>query len=86
MVVGKRKLKVKNTSDKDGTKGVFIPSDDWKAFNKELESLKKNLSKKKSKQAKPSVLNDLKEALQEVALIRAGKLKPKTAKEFLREL
>ena len=86
MVIGKRKLRVKSTSDKDETKSVFIPSDDWKAFKKELESLKKNLSKKSNKQMKPSVLNDLKEAFQEVALIKSGKLKPKSAKDFLREL
>ena len=86
MVIRKRKLRVKNDSDKDGTKGVFIPSDDWKAFNEEMESLKKSLSQKSTKQTKSSPLADLKEAFQEVALIKAGKLKPKNVEDFLREL
>ncbi len=83
MLIGKKKLKVRNTKDKDGTRGVFIPSDDWKAFKQELEVLKKNLTVKKEK---PSVFKDVKEALHEVALIRQGKIKPKEIKDFLREL
>jgi hypothetical protein len=86
MVIGKKKLSVKNTRDKNGNKGVFIPSEDWKAFKKELVILKKNLVGKQSKKEKPTVFNDLKEALQEVALIRQGKIKPRDIKDFLREL
>jgi len=86
MVIGRRKLKVKNTSDKYGTKGVFIPSEDWKTFKKELETMKKSLTSKSTKKAKPSVLNNLKEALNEVSLMRDGKIRPRNVKDFLREL
>ena len=87
MVIGKKKLKVRHTRDKDGTKGVFIPSDDWKSFKQELEILKKNLTSKPTKKVeKPSVLKDLKEAIQEVGLIRQGKIKPRDIKDLLREL
>ena len=86
MIIGKKRLKVKNTEDKDGTKGVFIPSDDWKAFKKELEISKKNLANKSVNKDRSSVFKDLKEALHEVALIRQGKIKPRDIKDFLREL
>jgi hypothetical protein len=86
MVIGKKKLKVSNTRDKDGNKGVFIPTEDWKAFKKELDHLKKKSLGKQPTKEKPSVFEDVKEALHEVALIRQGKIKPKDIKEFLREL
>jgi hypothetical protein len=86
MVIGKKKLTVKITRDKDGTRGVFIPSKDWKVFKKELEGLKKNLVKKPTKKEKSSVFEDVKEALHEVALIQQGKIKPKDIKDLLREL
>jgi|GEM_PF-2331485 len=86
MIIGKKKLKVKNTQDKNGTKGVFIPSADWKAFKKELEISKKKLTSKPANKDKSSVFKDLKEALHEVALIRQGKIKARDIKDFLREL
>ena len=81
-----KKIKVKNVKDKDGTKEVFIPSPDWKAFKRELEELKKNITAKFPKKEKPSVYKEVKEALQEVALIRQGKIKPKSIKDLLSEL
>jgi hypothetical protein len=86
MVIGKKKLKVKSAHDKNGNKGVFIPSEDWKAFKKELENLKKNFKGKSVRKKKPSVVEDLKEAMNEVALIRQGKIKPRAMKDLLREL
>lgn len=86
MVIRKRKLTVKATQDKNGKKGVFIPSSEWRAFKKEIEFLKKSLATKSKKKTKTSVLNDLKEALLEVSDIRSGKSKAKTVKDFLREL
>ncbi|MFM9838293.1 MAG: hypothetical protein ACKVOQ_08525 [Cyclobacteriaceae bacterium] len=86
MEITTKRIKVKNVKDKDGTKGVFIPSADWKAFKKELEALKKNLAEKLPRKEKPSVYKDVKEALQEVALIRQGKVKPKDIKDLLSEL
>lgn len=85
MGITTKSIKVKKVKDKDGTRGVFIPSADWKAFKKELEGLKKNLTEKPPKKEKPSVYKDVKEALQEVALIRQGKIKPKTIKDLLSE-
>lgn len=85
MVIGKKKLKVRVIKDKDGAKGVFIQSEDWKNFKQEIEALKRNLNKP-IKKRKESVFKDVKEALHEVALIRQGKLKPKSLKDLLREL
>jgi hypothetical protein len=86
MGITTKTIKVKNVKDKDGTKGVFIPSDDWNAFKRELEVLKKNLAGKLPKKEKSSVYKDVKEALQEVVLIRQGKVKPKNIKDLLSEL
>jgi uncharacterized protein (UPF0216 family) len=86
MGITTKTIKVKSVKDKDGTRGVFIPSDDWKAFKRELEVLKKNLTEKLHKKEKPSVYKHVKEALQEVALIRQGKVKPKNIKDLLSEL
>lgn len=48
--------------------------------------LKKNPLRKQTRKEKPSVFEDVKEALQEVALIRQGKIKPKDLKYLLRDL
>ena len=84
MVIGNKKLKITSIKDKYGTKGVFIPSEDWKSFKKEIETLK-SLNKPVKKEKK-SVFKDVKEALHEVALIRQGKVKPKSLTDLLSEL
>jgi DNA-binding cell septation regulator SpoVG len=84
MVIGKKKLTVRNIKHKDGTRGVFISFPEWKQVKQEIEKLKK-ISLQSSKKKK-SVFDDVKDALEEVALIKQGKLKPKPAKDFLREL
>ncbi len=86
MVIGKKKLKVKSARDKEGNKGVFIPSEDWKAFKKEFDNLKKKSLGKQSVKGKPSVYEDVKEALLEVRLIREGKIRAMDAKTWLRGL
>ncbi len=86
MVIDKKKLKVKNIRDKDGNKGVFIPSEDWKAFKNELDNLKKKALGKQPAKGKPSVYDDVREALIEVKLIREGKIRAMDAKTWLRGL
>lgn len=86
MLIGKKKLKVKSARDKDGNKGVFIPSADWKAFKKELDNLKKKSLGKQTVKEKPSVFEDVRESLIEVKLIREGKMRAMDAKTWLRGL
>jgi hypothetical protein len=86
MVIGKKKLSVTNTRDKNGNKGVFIPSEDWKVFKNELDNLKKKSLGKQPVKRKPSVYDDVKEALIEVKLIREGKSRAMDAKTWLRGL
>lgn len=87
MLVGNKKLKVKKAKGKNGESGVFIPSDDWSYMKHKLQSFQKsNLLAKSPKASKKSILKDVKDALQEVSLIRQGKVKPKSLKSFLSEL
>ncbi|HBX50021.1 MAG: hypothetical protein A2275_06670 [Bacteroidetes bacterium RIFOXYA12_FULL_35_11] len=63
--------------------GVFIPMTDWqklKAQYKALEDLEYE------KPTKEQILQELKEAVSELALIQKGKLKARPAKELLNEL
>lgn len=83
MLIGRKKLKVRAIKDKNGQRGVFITSSDWKSFKKEIEAIKKN---RPAKREKKSVFEDVKEALHEVALIRQGKVKPKSINDLLREI
>ncbi|MGN6604017.1 MAG: hypothetical protein ACTHK8_16295 [Ginsengibacter sp.] len=63
--------------------GVFIPISKWrqlKKIHKDLEVLENE------EPSKNQLLQELKEAVKELALIQKGKLKSRAAKELLDEL
>jgi hypothetical protein len=63
--------------------GVFIPISKWrqiKKIHKDLEELEYE------EPSKTQLLQELREAVEELALIQKGKLKSRSAKELLDEL
>ena len=63
--------------------GVFIPYNEWKALKKrykELEALENDEPNKEQ------VLQGIREAVEEIKLIKAGKLKGRPVQELLNEL
>jgi PHD/YefM family antitoxin component YafN of YafNO toxin-antitoxin module len=77
-------------TDKTGKKiSVVIPIKDFEAIMEELEDIKLDKEAKKSKPKKKAsmdLLEDLKDAAEQVRLHKKGKLKLKTAQELLDEL
>jgi len=68
---------------KGNATGVFIPYNEWKALkkqHKDLEILECN------EPTKEQILQGVKQAVEEVNLIKAGKLKARPLKELLDEL
>ncbi len=66
-------MNIQYIADKNGQKSaVVIPIRYWEIIEKKFE--------------KQNLLNDLKEAFEEVKLIREGKIKPKSLKQLLNEL
>jgi hypothetical protein len=63
--------------------GVFIPINDWEIMKQEYQNLK---SWEEPEPTKEEILTGIKEAIEEVKLIKAGKIKAKSLKEFLNEL
>ncbi|MCH8318865.1 MAG: hypothetical protein IIA88_10310 [Bacteroidetes bacterium] len=60
------------SDDKGEKNAVIIPMKQWKIIEKKL--------------GKQSIIDDLKEAFEEVKLIREGKIKPQSLKQLLNEL
>jgi PHD/YefM family antitoxin component YafN of YafNO toxin-antitoxin module len=77
-------------TDKTGKNiSVVIPIKDFEAIMEELEEIKLDKEAKKSKPKKKAsmdLLEDLKDAAEQVRLHKKGKLKLKTAQELLDEL
>ncbi len=70
-------------SDSKGkTSGVFIPIQEWNRLKKKYTILK--MLEGKDEDLK--ILNDLRDAVNDINLINQGKLKAKTFNEFLDEL
>lgn len=63
--------------------GVFIPISDWEIMKKEYQNLK---AWEEPEPTKTEILEGIKDAIEEVKLIKAGKLKAKSLKELLNEL
>lgn len=63
--------------------GVFIPIDQWKMLKKQYRDLEELEYEAPTKE---QILQELKEAAEEVRLHKQGKLKLKTAQELLSEL
>jgi len=63
--------------------GVFIPINEWEMMKEKYQDLK---DWEESETRKTEILTGIKEAVDEVKLIKSGKLKAKSLKEILDEL
>lgn len=63
--------------------GVFIPMSDWEIMKEEYQNLQ---AWEEPEPTKAEILAGIKEAVEEVKLIKAGKIKAKSLKELLNEL
>ncbi len=63
--------------------GVFIPYSEWKVLKKKYKYLE---DLENEEQSKEEVLQGIREAVEEMKLIKAGKLKGQPVQELLDEL
>lgn len=63
--------------------GVFIPIKDWEMMKEENQNLQ---AWEELEPTKTEILAGIKEAVEEVKLIKAGKIKAKSLKDLLHEL
>lgn len=63
--------------------GVYIPINEWKELKKQYRYLE---TLEYEEPTKEQILQELKEAVQELKLVEQGKLKARPAKELLDEL
>lgn len=63
--------------------GVFIPIKDWEIMKEENQNLQ---AWEELEPTKAEILAGIKEAVEEVKLIKAGKIKAKSLKDLLHEL
>ncbi|MBZ0243001.1 MAG: hypothetical protein K8F24_07295, partial [Bacteroidales bacterium] len=71
-------------SDHKGkTTGVFIPIQVWEELKEKFKGLKEEELREQSKE---EFLSGLKQAVEEMNLVKQGKLKARDAKELLNEL
>ena len=63
--------------------GVFIPISDWETMKAECQNLQ---AWEEPEPTKAEILAGIKEAIEEVKLIKAGKIKGKSLKELMNEL
>ncbi|MBP6387163.1 MAG: hypothetical protein KA313_08035 [Pseudarcicella sp.] len=63
--------------------GVFIPMNDWEIMKEEYKNLQ---AWEEPEPTQTEILTGIKEALEEVKLIKAGKIKAKSLKDLLNEL
>ena len=76
-------MRIQYISDCKGkTSGVYIPIQEWNRLKKKYTILK--MLEGKDEDLK--ILNDLRDAVNDINLINQGKLKAKTFNEFLDEL
>jgi hypothetical protein len=68
---------------KGKTTGVFIPIQEWEALKIKFKGLQEI---ELGEQTKEEILQGLKQAVEEMNLIKKGKLKARPAKELLNEL
>lgn len=73
-------------SDNHGNKvSVVIPIKDWDKLKKQFKVLEK-LETDENETTKESIINDLKEAVDQLSLVRQRKLKLKSARDLYNEL
>ncbi len=63
--------------------GVYIPINEWKKLKKQYRDLE---ALEYEEPTKEQILQELKEAVQELKLVEQGNLKARPAKELLNEL
>lgn len=63
--------------------GVYIPISEWEELNKQYKNLE---ALEYEEPTKEQILQELKEAVNELKLVEQGKLKARPAKELLDEL
>lgn len=65
------------------TAGVFIPIQEWERLKAKFKGLEEELL---GDQSKEEILQGLQQAVEEMNLVKQGKLKAREAKDFLNEL
>ncbi len=71
-------------SDNRGkTTGVFIPIQEWEGLKEKFKGLEEE---ELGEQSKEEILSGLKQAVEEMNLVKQGKLKARDAKDLLNEL
>ena len=71
-------------SDNRGkTTGVFIPIQEWEGLKSQFKGLEEV---ELAEQSKEEILQGLQQAVEEMNLVKQGKLKARDAKELLNEL
>jgi hypothetical protein len=79
----KKEMNLQYISDNRGkTTGVFIPIQDWEGLKSKFKDLEEELME----QTKEEVLQGLEQAVEEMNLVKQGKLKARPAKDLLNEL
>jgi len=75
-------MKVSYITDAKGARSAaVIPIKEWTTIEKQLQKPKAKL-----RTAKPRLLREMEQAIEEVKLIKAGKNKARTIEQLLREL
>ena len=70
-------------NEKGKPAGVFIPIKDWKKMKAQFKELE---VWEESTQTDQEILDNIRQAVEEIKLIKAGKLKGRPARELLNEL
>jgi hypothetical protein len=70
-------------NEKGKPAGVFIPIKEWKQMKAKYKDLE---TWDESEQTEEEILNNIRQAVEEMKLIKAGKLKGRPARELLDEL
>ena len=65
------------------TTGVFIPIQEWESLKSKFHGLE---DEEPGEQSKEEVLQGLRQAVEELNLVKQGKLKARPARELLNEL
>lgn len=71
------------SDNKGKTTGVFIPIQEWEGLKEKFKGLEEE---ELGEQSKEEILSGLKQAVEEMNLIKQGKLKARDAKDLLDEL
>jgi hypothetical protein len=71
------------SDNKGKTTGVFIPIQEWEELKAKYKGLEDEELKEQSKE---EILMGLRLAVEEMNLIKSGKLKPRDARDLLNEL